>query len=51
MTVPALIFRYLARPGSASFATAMAMAVVLAAITAVIVLLIDRVRGAETGMF
>jgi thiamine transport system permease protein len=51
MTVPALIFRYLARPGSSSFATAMAMAVVLAAITAVIVLLIDRVRGAETGMF
>ena len=51
MTVPALIFRYLARPGSSSFATAMAMAVVLAIITAVIVLLIDRIRGAETGMF
>ena len=51
MTVPALIFRYLGRPGSSSFATAMAMAVVLAVITAIIVLLIDRIRGAETGMF
>ncbi|HKY46498.1 MAG TPA: iron ABC transporter permease [Acidimicrobiia bacterium] len=50
-TVPALIFRYLGRPGSSSFATAMALAVVLAAMTALIVLLIDRVRGAETGMF
>jgi thiamine transport system permease protein len=51
MTVPALIFRYLARPGSSGFATAMAMAVVLAVITAIIVLLIDRVRGPQTGMF
>jgi thiamine transport system permease protein len=51
ITVPALIFRYLGRPGSASFATAMALAVVLAVMTALIVLLIDRVRGAETGMF
>ena len=50
-TVPALIFRYLGRPGSSNFATAMALAVVLAAMTAIIVLLIDRVRGAETGMF
>jgi thiamine transport system permease protein len=51
ITVPALIFRYLGRPGSSSFATAMALAVVLATITAVIVLAIDRVRGAETGFF
>ena len=51
MTVPALIFRYLGRPGSSSFATAMALAVVLAVMTAIIVLLIDRVRGAETGTF
>jgi hypothetical protein len=29
----------------------MALAVVLAVMTAIIVLLIDRVRGAETGMF
>jgi thiamine transport system permease protein len=50
-TVPALIFRYLGRPGSSNFATAMALAVVLALMTAIIVLLIDRVRGAETGMF
>ncbi len=51
ITVPALIFRYLGRPGSATFATAMALAVVLAVMTAIIVLVIDRVRGAETGMF
>jgi thiamine transport system permease protein len=50
-TVPALIFRYLGRPGSSSFATAMALAVVLAAMTAIIILLIDRVRGTEAGMF
>ena len=50
-TVPALIFRYLGRPGSSSFATAMALAVVLAVMTAIIVLVIDRVRGTETGMF
>jgi thiamine transport system permease protein len=51
ITVPALIFRYLGRPGSSAFATAMALAVVLAAMTTIIVLAVDRVRGAETGMF
>ena len=51
ITVPALIFRSLGRPGSSSFATAMALAVVLATMTAVIVLLIDRVRGADAGFF
>ena len=51
MTVPALIFRYLGRPGSSTFATAMALAVVLAAITGVIVLAIDRIRGSQAGVF
>ena len=50
-TVPALIFRYLSRPGSSSFATAMALAVVLALMTAIIVVLIDRVRGSESVIF
>ena len=51
MTVPALIFRYLGRPGSATFATAMALAVVLAIMTAVIVMAIDRIRGSHAGVF
>jgi thiamine transport system permease protein len=51
ITVPALIYRLLGRPGSASFATAMALAVVLAALTTVLVLLIDRLRGRRAETF
>lgn len=51
ITVPTLIFRLLGRPGTASYGTAMALAVVLAAMTALLVLLIDRLRGSEAGTF
>ncbi|MDQ3500164.1 MAG: ABC transporter permease subunit, partial [Actinomycetota bacterium] len=51
VTVPTLIFRLLGRPGTASYAQAMALAVVLAAMTAVIVLVIDRLRGEQAGTF
>lgn len=51
ITVPALIFRLLGRPGSASFATAMALAVILAAMTTVLVLVIDRLRGSGADAF
>ncbi|MGI8518656.1 MAG: ABC transporter permease [Acidimicrobiia bacterium] len=51
VTVPTLIFRLLGRPGTSSYAQAMALAVVLAAMTAVIVLVIDRLRGEQAGTF
>ncbi|HUO45929.1 MAG TPA: iron ABC transporter permease [Acidimicrobiia bacterium] len=50
-TVPTLIFRLLGRPGGASFATAMALAVVLAALTALVILAVDRLRAGEMGTF
>jgi thiamine transport system permease protein len=50
-TMPIMIFRLLSRPGSASFAMAMAMAVVLAAMTAAVVLWIDRLQFGEIGTF
>lgn len=48
-TIPALIFRLLGRAGTASYGTALALAVVLAAITTTVILLIDRFRGADEG--
>jgi thiamine transport system permease protein len=51
VTVPTLIFRLLGRPGTTLYAQAMALSVVLAALTAAIVLLIDRVRGEKAGWF
>ena len=50
-TMPIMIFRLLSRPGAGSFAMAMAMAVVLAALTAAVVLWIDRAQFAEIGTF
>ncbi len=50
-TMPVMIFRLLSRPGSASFAMAMAMAVLLSVVTALIVLSIDRAQLGEIGAF
>ena len=50
-TVPVMIFRLLSRPGPASFGMAMALSVVLAALTAGVVLWIDRARAGEIGRF
>jgi thiamine transport system permease protein len=50
-TVPTLIFRLLGRPGTASFATAMALSVVLTILTAVVILAIDRFRTGQPGSF
>ena len=48
-TIPTLIFRLLGRPGTASYGTALALAVVLAMITAALILLIERFRvGGES---
>ena len=51
ITVPALIFRLLGRPGAVSYTGAMAMAVVLAVMVTLLIMLIDRVRLGELGSF
>jgi len=50
-TIPTMIFRLLGRPGETSFGMAMALAVVLAGLTAGIVMWIDRVQFGEIGRF
>jgi thiamine transport system permease protein len=45
VTIPVAIFRLLGQPGAANFATAMALATVLMALSAGAVLLIERLRG------
>ena len=50
-TVPIAIFRLLGRPGEAAFGQAMAMSVILLAMTAAAVLLIDRLRPAGAADF
>jgi thiamine transport system permease protein len=45
VTIPVAIYRLLGQPGSANFATAMALAVVLMVLTSSAVLLIERLRG------
>jgi thiamine transport system permease protein len=50
-TMPVMIVRLLSRPGAGSFAMALALAVILAAMTAVIVLWIDRLQFGEIGTF
>jgi thiamine transport system permease protein len=45
VTIPVAIYRLLGQPGSANFATAMALAVVLMVLTSTAVLLIERLRG------
>jgi len=51
ITVPALIFRLLGRPGAVSYTGAMAMAVVLAAMVTALIMAVDRVRLGELGSF
>jgi thiamine transport system permease protein len=50
-TIPTIIYRLLTRPGASSFGMAMAMSVVLAAITAAVVLALDRARVGDIGRF
>ena len=50
-TMPVMIVRLLSRPGTASFAMALALAVVLAGMTALIVLWVDRLQFGEIGTF
>ena len=50
-TMPVMIVRLLSRPGAGSFAMALALAVILAAMTTAIVLWIDRLQFGEIGTF
>jgi len=50
-TIPTMIFRLLSRPGETSFGTAMALSVVLATITAGIVMWMDRAQTGDVGRF
>lgn len=50
-TITTMIFRLLSRPGETSFGMAMALSVVLAAITAGIVMWLDRARVGDIGRF
>jgi thiamine transport system permease protein len=50
-TMPVMIFRLLSRPGETTFGMAMAMAVVLATVTAAVVLWIDRSEAGGVGAF
>jgi thiamine transport system permease protein len=50
-TIPTMIFRLLTRPGATSFGMAMALSVVLALITAAVVIAMDRARIGELGAF
>lgn len=50
-TIPTTIYRLLSRPGPTNFGMAMALAVVLAVLTATAVLWIDRARVGEIGRF
>lgn len=51
MTIPLAIYRLLGQPGSASFASAMALASLLMLLTALSVLVIERARGSGPGSF
>lgn len=50
-TIPVMIFRLLERPGQSSFAMAMALSVVLAALTTGVVMSIDRAQVGDIGRF
>lgn len=48
-TLPVVIFRLIGQPGELNYGTAMAASVVLAAVTALVVLLVERVRVPGVG--
>ncbi|MCB2224758.1 MAG: iron ABC transporter permease [Actinobacteria bacterium] len=50
-TMPVAIFRYLGRPGEANLGRAMAMSVILMAVTAAAIALVERFRAPGTGTF
>lgn len=50
-TLPIVIFRLIGRPGAENYGMALAASVVLALITATVMLLAERLRGERTGEF
>ena len=50
-TLPVTIFRLLSRPGAANFGMAMAMSVVLMAVTGLIMLFVEHFRAGDVGSF
>jgi len=50
-TLPIAIFRLLGRPGTLNFGQAMAMSTILMAVTATVILLVDRFRLRDVGDF
>ena len=50
-TVPVVIFRLIGRPGEGNYGMALAAAVVLATVTAVVVLAVERLRVPSVGAF
>ncbi len=50
-TLPVAIFRFLGRPGAASFGQAMAMSTILMVVTASAILVIERFRVGDVGQF
>src|SRR5690606_37809714 len=50
-TLPVVIFRLLGQPGGDNFGMAMAAAVILAAATSVVMLLVERLRVGSVGTF
>lgn len=50
-TIPVMIFRLLGRPGLGNFGAALALASLLGAITAVAIVVIDRLRPVDMGTF
>jgi thiamine transport system permease protein len=51
LTIPTMIFRFLGRPGSATYGAAMAGAVILMIITAGTIIAVDRFRAGDLGTF
>jgi thiamine transport system permease protein len=51
VTIPTMIFRLLSRPGAGSFGMAMALSVILALITAGVIMTIDKARLGDVGAF
>jgi thiamine transport system permease protein len=50
-TLPVVIFRLIGRPGAENYGMALAASVVLALLTATVMLLAERLRGDRTGEF
>ncbi|MEI7591603.1 MAG: iron ABC transporter permease [Actinomycetes bacterium] len=50
-TIPIVIYRFLGQPGALNLGQAMALSVILMAVTATIVLLVDRLRLRQLGQF